>query len=300
MTINKINIFQKVFNRTKNLRFSVMRIFARFIFFRKIHELLQFQNPSEYRFNESIFKNLDITAIVNELKIEGYSLGINLPTSYLNSILDYAKKSPCYGDSNYQQGFLYKDKALIEKNNYSFMSASYPNLIKNCSSIKAVSNDPQLFNIAKQYLGFSPKLLNVQMWWVFPKESTDIEKSIWAQKFHHDIDDYKFVKFFFYLTDVDIGSAPHSYVSRSHVNKKFRHQLSMKRIEDKDIYNDYGKEKVVSIYGKAGLGFVGDTYCIHKATSPISKDRLLLQLQFGKNDYQKNNIESTTNLSNIF
>ena len=102
------------------------------------------------------------------------------------------------------------------------------------------------------------------------------------------------------MQHIDVYFCEFHYIFPIHPYRLPIGSLEVKRIEDKDIYNDYGKEKVVSIYGKAGLGFVGDTYCLHKATVPINKDRLLLQLEFGKNDYQKNNIESTTNLSNIF
>ena len=68
-----------------------------------------------------------------------------------------------------------------------------------------------------------------------------------------------FLKFFFYLTDVDEYSGPHEFVLKSHLRKKIKHQMSLKRISDLDILSTYGKENIKTIYGKSGNGFAGDT-----------------------------------------
>jgi hypothetical protein len=109
-----------------------------------------------------------------------------------------------------------------------------------------------------------------------------------AQVFHYDLDDYRFIKFFFYLTDVDLYSGPHVLIRGSHKNKKLSHQLLGVRCAskpDEDIVGCYGAENLVTICGPAGLGFAEDATCFHKGTLPTQKERLLLQIEFAINNY---------------
>ena len=107
--------------------------------------------------------------------------------------------------------------------------------------------------------------------------------------FHYDLDDYRFLKFFFYLTDVDDKSGPHICVRASHKYKKFSHILLRKRETDREIIDSYGEESLVTICGEAGFGFVEDPLCFHKGLTPTHKDRLLLQIEFATTDYGMQN-----------
>ena len=123
-----------------------------------------------------------------------------------------------------------------------------------------------------------------------------------ASYFHYDVDDYNSLRFFFYLTDVDINSAPHIYVRGSHRKKRFANLLSpFKQRSDEEIVHYYGEENIVKICGEAGFGFAEDTFCYHKATRPKAKSRLILQLQYAMNDYGiHNDIVENEKLRNIF
>tara|TARA_B100000242_G_C42985792_1_gene457550 strand:+ start:86 stop:994 length:909 start_codon:yes stop_codon:yes gene_type:complete len=287
MTIEFMRLISKLINRVKNLRFSLMRFAARFIFVRRIYFILNRRKKTNWNLKESVFKNINIEFFLKTLHENGYAKGLNLPKELIEEIHQYTKKFPCYGDQKNNKGFLYEQKQLLKQKGMEFMTGFYPNLIENCPAIKKISIDPMIWFIAENYLGFKPQLVQTSLWWVFPKNSSEMEQNIWAQKFHHDVDDYRFIKFFFYLTDVDENSAPHVYVSSSHLNKKISFQASLKRRTDEEIFSSYEDQKIITILGKKGTGFVGDTYCFHKASVPISRDRLVLQLQFAKNNYHK-------------
>ncbi len=64
-----------------------------------------------------------------------------------------------------------------------------------------------------------------ELWWSFPTAATPLEKLKAAQVFHYDMDDYRFIKFFFYLTDVDLASGLYVCIRGNHINKKFCHQI---------------------------------------------------------------------------
>jgi hypothetical protein len=137
--------------------------------------------------------------------------------------------------------------------------------------------DRSLIAVAQQYLGCAPVNDLVTMWWS-PATGTG-PSSAAAQLFHFDMDRLKFLKFFFYLTDVDADHGPHVYVRGSHVRKPAALRRDG-RIEDADIVAEYGEDAIVEITGKRGSILAVDTRGFHKGKVPVAGDRLLLQFEF--------------------
>lgn len=173
-----------------------------------------------------------------------------------------------------------------------------------CPAIKKLASDPKLLEISAKYLGGEPVLTGSRLWWLFSVNEQNqgllLEDMRFlslkenpregAYFFHYDLDDYQFLKFFFYLTDVDLSSGAHVCVRSSHKKKKLAHLLSFfRRRSEQDIIDYYGADNVVPICGAAGFGFAEDTFCFHKATPPNLKDRLMLQINFALNDYGNRN-----------
>ena len=155
-----------------------------------------------------------------------------------------------------------------------------------CPTIKELASDPILLEIASKYLGTEAIFTGTRLWWIFPVDEASYNPIRIASYFHYDVDDYNSLRFFFYLTDVDIDSGSHLYVRGSHRRKRFANLLSpFKQCSDEEIANYYGKENIVNICGEAGFGFAEDTFCYHKASRPKAKSRLILQLQYAMNDY---------------
>jgi hypothetical protein len=276
---------------TKNPKWLFMRKVARFktgraimSFFSKRSNKLYLSLGDE---SNSYFPDVNVDEVVCDLKSEGLYLGINLPEDIVQEIVQFAKSTTCYGNRKPELGFYYHQKQQAQQQSGKrFIVGSYFNTALLCPAIKKLQNDPKLLAIAAKYLDTKPVHQGNLMWWSFVGETSYREQSQAAQFFHYDIDDYRFLKFFFYLTDVDEQSGPHVCVRGSHKKKSIFHTLLRKREIDKDIVDYYGKESLVKICGKAGLGFVEDPFCFHKGISPTHQDRLILQIEFATTDYQ--------------
>lgn len=139
--------------------------------------------------------------------------------------------------------------------------------------IRKIANDPGVLNLAKDFLNATPTISNVNMWWsVGGKEQAED-----AQLFHRDVDDFRFIKLFIYLTDVDENSGPHTYVKGSSSSNKL---LKIRRYQDEEIHQTFGKENVIEFTRPKGSAFMVNTYGFHKGLLPKSKNRLLLQVQY--------------------
>ncbi len=242
-----------------------------------------------YKKNPSIFGDINLETVVVSLTTDSYYLGINLPQAVLQELLDFAMTSTCYGNRDPALAFYYGDKERAEiLSGKQFNIGSYLNNTEMSSALKKLESDSGLLAIAAKFLGAAPVHVGSELLWSFPLSATPLDQLKAAQVFHYDLDDYRFIKFFFYLTDVDPSSGPHVCIRGSHRNKKFSHQLLGVRCaskEDKEIVDYYGAENVLTICGPAGFGFVEDASCFHKATPPRDKDRLLLQIEYAINDY---------------
>ncbi len=229
-----------------------------------------------------LFPNADPTEILRSLNQDGIWQGFKLPQIILDEILDYTRRMPTYGNRDPNLGFYVKDiDAVQKKTGLNFTLASYFNTLGQCSAIQQVAQDLVLNEVARRYIGPRARHLGTNIWWSYANDSLGFkERNEFAQLFHYDLDDYKFIKFFFYLTDVDEESGPHVYVRGSHKKKPLSHLYPMRRLQDFEVESSYPKSDILTLTGKAGDGFVEDTFAIHKGAAPARKNRLLLQLYY--------------------
>jgi len=276
----------------KNPKLFLMRKIARFECIRKwsgyFYKYVK-QTHKTLAGEPSVFRDINVDLVISSLIADSYYLGINLPQNILQELLDFAMTVACYGNRDPELSFYYNDKERVEAlSGKQFNIGSYLNNTDLSSTLKKLENDPGLLAIAAEFLGTDPVHVGSELLWSFPISATPLQRLQAAQVFHYDLDDYRFIKFFFYLTDVDLDSGPHVCIRGSHKNKKLLHQLLGVRCagkEEKEIVDCYGAENVLTICGKAGFGFVEDATCFHKATPPCGKDRLLLQIEYAINDY---------------
>ncbi|MBD2344616.1 hypothetical protein [Anabaena subtropica] len=288
---------------TKNPRWLLMRKLGRFKIARILISRLTKRSIKTYLTsininNSCLAENVNVDEVVQNLHSQGLHLSINLTESVVEEIIRFAKANACYGNRKAEFGFYYKQKEAAQiKAGQQFTIADYFNTEIQCSAIKKLQNDPKLLAIAAKYLNTYPVHQGNRMWWSFPGNLSYREQIKSAQCFHYDLDDYKFLKFFFYLTDVDAHSGPHICIQNSHKRKKLSHILLRKRETDRDITNYYGQESLVKICGKAGFGFAEDPLCFHKGIPPTHQDRLILQIEFATTDYQmQHDIRPTSQL----
>jgi hypothetical protein len=94
------------------------------------------------------------------------------------------------------------------------------------------------------------------------------------------VDGFNFLYIQFFVTDVDENTGPHLVIRGSHKEIPLSMLFASVRQTDDAIVQRFGRERAWSLTGKAGLGFVEDTTCFHKALPPRTGDRLLLQLVY--------------------
>lgn len=145
--------------------------------------------------------------------------------------------------------------------------------IPNCPHLLRVANDPKYLSIAAGFLGCQPTISLITIWWSFAGR----DKPVHAELFHRDVDDWKFVKLFIYLTEVDEETGPHIYVKNSVNSDKC---LKIRRYEDQEVEEAFGKENILCLTGHAGETFMENTYGFHKGTMPTKKNRLIMQVQY--------------------
>jgi hypothetical protein len=142
-----------------------------------------------------------------------------------------------------------------------------------CPHLLALANSAPLVRLAAHYIGCKPTISAIGLRWSYPQAGTGRG----LQGFHRDCDDWRFVKVFVYLTDVDDAAGPHVYVSGTH---KEHCSMRLQPYSDDEIARQYGRPRIASVTGPAGTGFAVDTCGIHKGLVPTQKPRLLLQIQY--------------------
>lgn len=142
-----------------------------------------------------------------------------------------------------------------------------------CPHVLRVVNDPRLLALAAQYLGCKPTLSSIGARWSMPRDG-DPEGT---QVYHRDPDDWRFLKVFIYLTDVDAETGPHAYVRRSHLTAG---RIRSQPYDPAELRGRYGANNIQLVVGPRGTAFLADTWGIHSGQVPRRGPRLILQAQY--------------------
>jgi hypothetical protein len=225
-------------------------------------------------------------AAMARLRNDGFViLDATLPTSVCIELKRFAETTPAELDSesgNASETAIY-DRSAPRARRYQF---SEPALIA-LPAVQRLMGDQSLLAFSQSYFGAAPIFDFATMWWstTFSSEPG----STAAQLFHFDFDRIKWLKWFFYLTDVTEERGPHCYVRGSH-----RRGISQAapllargyaRLTDKEVVDAFGSESIASIVGRAGTIIAVDTRGFHKGVVPLRGDRLVLQFQFATSDF---------------
>jgi hypothetical protein len=244
---------------------------------------------AEARMTESQFADLDREEFLDRLRHDGVAHGLTLPAQTVADIRAWAQLEPCYADRDQRHGFKLAQRADAEaKLGKPILLAQYFNAATQCPAIARLAADPALQWIAARYLQSVPTFVGANLWWTFPVKALEADRDRHAHLFHRDVDDFRFFKFFFYLTDVPAGEGAHVCVVASHRDPprlRASDRWNIRRYRDEEIEATYPPDRVHEICGDAGTGFAENTLCVHKGSTPSSEARLLLQLQYALFDY---------------
>lgn len=237
----------------------------------------------------SMFADIDRAHFVSTLRADGVAFGLRLPPAITDDILRYAAEQPCFADRMPDRGFLVEERTLTEtKLGKPILVAQYFNAAGQCAAIDRLLTDPALQWIAGNYLGSVPTFVGSNLWWTFPVQALEEDRDRHAHRFHRDVDDFRFFKFFFYLTDVNSGDGAHVCVIGSHRQPPILRagdRWRIRRYSDAEVGKCFSIEQTIEVCGQAGTGFAENTLCLHKGLTPTHEPRLLLQLQFALFDH---------------
>jgi hypothetical protein len=137
----------------------------------------------------------------------------------------------------------------------------------------ALANHPRIVAIAGQFLGCKPTIGYLAAWWSYHTGKGAQQ----AELFHRDVDDWKFVKLFVYLMDVNESGGPHVYVRQSARSAEL---AKIGRFADDEVRQAFGDDNIVTLNASAGQGFLEDTFGIHRGQPVASGRRLIFQVVY--------------------
>ena len=144
------------------------------------------------------------------------------------------------------------------------------NVIIDAPHVFDIFNNPVILQAVGALLGAKPTLAYMTAWWTLPAGDGEAQQ---AENFHRDVDDWRFIKYFIYLTDVDEQSGPHIFVAGSHRDKRFR---TIRRYAESEIADAYDDTDMITFTGPAGTCFLENTSGFHRGLPALSRPRLAL------------------------
>lgn len=207
------------------------------------------------------------TSVISDLERDGYAILTPLvQDDALREILSFLETKEVVGPD--------AQRCLVSDLPIGTRTAPYPlETVLHCPHILALANHPMVLRVAAEYLGCKPTLSSIGIRWSYPTPhpATDV------QRFHRDLDDWRTVKLFIYLTDVDQESGPHTYVAGSH---RVPSPVFARSYSQAELIDQYGTSSLRSILGPRGTSFLADVYGIHCGMVPVNRPRLILQIQY--------------------
>jgi hypothetical protein len=224
----------------------------------------------------------EVQNIVSDIRENGYHIFKNkLPGALCDLLQEFATSTPSTPMMSNGQKFTDMCYSPDAQNGIVKYQLSEDTLLKN-AAVQKIIFDPSVLGIAQEYLSCQPIFTNLSMWWSCASDG--IASSEAAQMYHFDLDSFKWLKFFIYLTDVTPSNGPHVYVKGSHKSGSKPHELLSRgysRIPDRDIFQFYPQKDIVEITAPRGTIIAGDTSCWHKGKPLDSGHRLIFQPVYG-------------------
>lgn len=146
---------------------------------------------------------------------------------------------------------------------------------------------PSVIGAAASYFGCLPTISYVSLWWSMAGRDAPQD----AELFHMDKHDYRFVKLFIPMTNVDEESGPTDIIKGSHKIEfwqqrmlrsedveRFHSMCHQQRKSDEDIAYFFHPNEIETMTCLPGHGYLADTSAWHRGRLPKSRNRLMFQV----------------------
>ena len=192
-----------------------------------------------------------------ELKEKGYTVIDDFfTTEEVDKTLEIIKVSDGYNYHIAINAFNQEVRTLANMGDWNIMSFMPDVFIKSPLLLNKFI-DKRCVSLAQSYFGCFPTLYSVNC-----TVSKFVGKEFKTQTVHRDFDDFKFLSFFVYLSDIDTNNGPHVYFPGTQNG------------------NSQSSEPL-EICGKKGTVVVTDVYGLHYGKPLVEKDRIILWFRFG-------------------
>jgi hypothetical protein len=204
--------------------------------------------------------------VARSLRHDGIApLGTLLTPAALADIHDFLKDRPLY---------LPRSGAPVGPGERPPLAAYGLSEVLACPHLLDVANQPLLLAVLRDYFGCLPTISGWGLRWSRPTGGVPADD---VQVFHRDLDDWRTVKLFVYLTEVDERCGPHVYAVGSH---REAGGLRGRPLSDAGAEARYGAGRLRTVCGPAGTAFLADTHGYHKGAAPVGGPRLMLTVQY--------------------
>ena len=224
----------------------------------------------------------DYDAALSELRTQGYTV---LPwrldedrsarlTEHLSSPeLTLVSEDPSLDGRSARISF---DSPLAEK-----YDVTVPDILSSHDAVELML-DRGILRLAQDYLGSVPKVDICASWFSFPVNRASARA---ATMFHFDLDRTRWLKVFFFLTDVTPTTGAHVFIpgtQRDSAIPVYLRKRGYARMTDGDVRSAYPEDTWTSIGGPRGTILLEDTRGIHKGLPVLEGHRLVLQFQYSQ------------------
>ena len=222
-------------------------------------------------------------ALVEQLRRDGVVVFPSaLPQEVCDRLMQFTREMPGKirpmdgQDENARRSAIY-DAARPAAVRYDYQQSDLLDL----PDVQDLLADPSLLALVQDYLGCAPSADVLGMWWHTAFQ--DHPDSEAAQYFHFDMDRFKWLKVFIYLTDVGPDNGPHAFVRGSHRTGAIPAHILQRgyvRLTDEEVAEHFPAEDILAFSAPRGSIIVEDTRGLHKGVHVRAGARLILQLQF--------------------
>ena len=195
---------------------------------------------------------------------------INIDTNLVSNIKSSIENFKCHDLESPNIEFMINEKPIDCNLAYYHTKDLY----KIKEVLEIATNDKLIATFNNLY-GCDPIIDYIGAWWSFPNNSNH-----GTQKWHRDMDSLNILKFFVYLTDVDLDSGPHKIIIGSH-REKFSAGFGSYH-QDKDVKSLIKKNGYKVFIGPAGTNFMEDVFAVHKGEMPKKNPRLALEVLYSR------------------
>ena len=249
----------------KNPRWLLMFALGRVMLFRNLAWKWT-APPGQIDVTSTLFPEIDVAQVTEQLRRDGLFQGLRLPADIRSEISSFAQRTPCFGNFDRRMELIAQDHSLVEfASGKAILTGHFFERVLDCEAARRVQHDPRLLKIAQNYLGGEARVTATRLWWSFPsKKAKDDDLHLASQnRLHFDLDDWRMIKYFFYIEAVDGNSGPHVYVLGSHRQRFLRHQFTLLVGQSSaEIERRYSRDAIVKLMGRDD-GFVEDPFGFH-------------------------------------